>query len=86
MPIEKNKYPESKDGLHTRSDMRCLLFQSHFQVLYRQKIVLMKNLLKDSIEGRIKGKKPRGRSCIGMLEPVVDDPYRHLKNGMKRGV
>ena len=36
-------------------------------------------LLREVIEGKMDGKRPRGRSRIGMLEELKDDAYQQMK-------
>ena len=45
------------------------------------------SLLKAAIEERLKGKRPRGRKRIGMLDSVLDGSYAEFKDkALKREV
>ena len=85
--MEKISWTEKKSNeevLRLVGEERCML-----EVIAKRKkawighVVRGDGLLKLVIEGRMEGKRPRGRPRMGMIDDIMMGSYEHMKRRVK---
>ena len=81
--VERVSWTEKKSNeeiLERVQEKRCLLERViHSKKRWIGHIVRGEGLLKEVIEGRMEGKRPRGRKRIGMLQEIKEGTYGEMK-------